>query len=423
MAQTAPAIFSERESNVRSYSRSFPILISRATGSLIFSDTGERYIDFLSGAGALNYGHNNPYIRERILSYIKADGITHALDLFTEAKREFLETFCRLILDPRGLDYKMQFCGPTGTNAVEAALKLARKAKKRTNVISFMGSYHGVSVGSLSASGGLSDRAAAGVPLSNTTFMPYPHGFMASFDTIRYMDAVLQDSYSGVEPPAAVLVETIQAEGGVVVAPTEWLRALRDLCDRHDMLMICDDIQVGCGRTGPFFSFERAGIVPDMVTLSKSIGGFGLPMSLLLMRPDVDVWKPGEHTGTFRGNQLAFVGAKAALEYREEVDLESQVCEKGTLVRDFLKDNIAPLDGRIDVRGLGFIWGIDLSGLENADLAARVSARCLERGLIIECVGRGGAVLKVIPPLTIEPELLLEGCSIIAQSLRDCLGS
>jgi diaminobutyrate-2-oxoglutarate transaminase len=392
-----------------------------AKGATLFSESGEEYIDFFAGAGALNYGHNNEFIKQKVISFLEADGIVHALDMYTLAKRDFLENFFRIVLEPRRLDYKIQFCGPTGTNAVEAALKLARKVKKRSGVFSFMGAYHGMSLASLSASGSISQRAGAALPLTNVTFMPFPHGFMSTFDTIGYIEAVLNDKHSGIERPAAILLETVQAEGGVIVAPIEWLQRLRKLCDTYDILLICDDIQVGCGRTGPFFSFERAAIVPDMVTLSKSISGYGLPMSLLLMKPELDIWAPGEHSGTFRGNQLAFVGASAALEYARDNNLETTTRAKASFLERLLRREILPLDDNIVIRGIGLIWGIDFSNFGDAVLAEKIASRCFELGLLVETVGRDNRVVKIIPPLTIEEDLLEKGCLIIKQAIIECL--
>ncbi|MHC5824585.1 MAG: diaminobutyrate--2-oxoglutarate transaminase, partial [Nostoc sp.] len=342
-------IFETRESNVRSYCRSFPAIFHRAKGSIIYSESGEEYIDFFAGAGALNYGHNNDYIKEKVLSYLDADGIAHGLDMYTSAKEKFLVKFSEVVLNSKNLDYCIQFCGSTGTNAVEAALKLARKVKKRPGIFSFMGGYHGMTLGSLSISGNIGIRAGAIGTSNNVTFMPYPYGFMESFDTIRFIESVLSDVNSGIEKPAAIIFETVQAEGGIIVAPIEWMQRLRKLCDKHDILLICDDIQVGCGRTGSFFSFERADIVPDMVVLSKSISGYGFPMSLLLIKPELDIWEPGEHTGTFRGNQLAFVGGTAALEYRESNNLEEDVKVKEFLLKKFLTEEIAPISDSIKI--------------------------------------------------------------------------
>lgn len=409
--------FSNHESAVRSYCRSFPDVFDRAKGSELFSESGKRYIDFLSGAGALNYGHNNDFIKKKLVEYIEADLIMHALDFHTSAKAEFLEELHASILAPKGFDYRVQFCGPTGTNAVEAALKLARKVKNRTGIFAFTGAYHGMTLASLAATGSKYHRAGSGVPLNNVTRMPFPHGFMNSFDTIAYIDELLADDYSGIEKPAAILLETIQAEGGVIVASSEWLQRLRSLCDQHDILMICDDIQVGCGRTGPFFSFEEAGIVPDMVLLSKSIGGYGQPAAMILLKPELDIWKPGEHNGTFRGNQLSFVAGSAALQYRAKHNLRAKVQEDEEYLFGFLNEEILSMKKDIEIRGKGLMWGIDFAKVEKADAAGEVVSRCFEKGLIIENTGRNGAVVKILPPLTIERTIFAEGLQILHKSI------
>ena len=405
-------IFESTESEVRSYCRKYPVRFSEARNAEMFSSEGERYIDFLAGAGALNYGHNNPEIKGAVMEYLSKDSIIHALDMYTEAKEDFLTTFKKDILEPRGLDYKVMFCGSTGTNAVEAALKLARKNTGRTNVIAFSGAFHGMTLGSLAMTTDQTSRKGAGVPLENVTFVPYG-------DTmgIEYLKWLLEDDHSGIDKPAAVFLETIQAEGGINVAPVEWLKELRNLCTAHDILMVADDIQVGCGRTGYFFSFERAGIVPDMVVLSKSISGFGLPMSLLLMRPQLDIFKPAEHNGTFRGNQLAFVGAAAAIRYFNGHHLDEEVKKKGALVEAFLRDEICSLDERISCRGMGLIWGIDMSDIDRA-MAVKVMHECVKRHLIIEVAGRGDSVLKILCPLTITEDVLKEGLEIIKESVQ-----
>jgi diaminobutyrate-2-oxoglutarate transaminase len=413
-------ISEQYESNVKSYCRSFPTVFNKAKKSIIYSESKE-YIDFLAGAGALNYGHNNDYIKQQVIEYLDSDAITHGLDFYTSAKEKFIAKFQSSILTPRKLDYRLQFCGPTGTNAVEAALKLARKVKQRTGIFSFMGAFHGMTSGSLSITGNKEIRAGISAIAHDVTFMPYPHGKMANFDTLEYLESVLDDSHSGIAKPAAIIFETVQAEGGIIVAPRQWMQELRALCDRHDILLICDDIQVGCGRTGSFFSFERANIVPDLVILSKSISGYGFPMSLLLIKPELDIWKPGEHTGTFRGNQLAFVGATAALEYRENIDLEKEVKLKEFFLKNFLNQKIKPIDDKIEIRGIGMIWGIDLGKFDNPSLVKNISDRCFEQGLIIERVGRGDTVLKILPPLNIEMSILQQGCSIIQEVIIDCL--
>ncbi|MUG94918.1 diaminobutyrate--2-oxoglutarate transaminase [Scytonema sp. UIC 10036] len=414
-------IFEKCESNVRSYCRSFPAIFHRAKGSIIYSESGREYIDFFAGAGALNYGHNHDYIKEKVISYLDADGISHGLDMYTSAKEKFLAKFNEVILSTKHLDYRIQFCGPTGTNAVEAALKLARKVKKRPGIFSFMGAYHGMTLGSLSITANTAIRAGAIGTLSNVTFMPYPYGFMESFDTIKYIESILNDVNSGIEKPAAVIFETVQAEGGVVVAPIEWMQRLRKLCDEHDILLICDDIQVGCGRTGSFFSFERAGIVPDIVILSKSISGYGFPLSVLLIKPELDIWEPGEHNGTFRGNQLAFVGATAALEYRENSSLEQDVKAKELFLKNFLSQQISQINENIAIRGIGMIWGIDLTNFGGNSLAKNITMHCFEKGLIVERAGRNDTVIKLLPPLTIDMPTLKEGCLIIETAFNECL--
>ena len=411
-------ILERLESGVRSYSRAFPTEFTRAKMSRMYTPDGKSYLDFFNGAGALNYGHNNDYIKEKIVDYLVNDGITHALDMFTGAKAAFFDTFDKMILQPRGLNYKIMSCGPTGTNAVEAALKLARKVTGRIGVFALTGSFHGMTLGSLSVTSGVDHQQGAHVPLPFTTFLPHPCA--VEFDTIEYYRWLLTDNYSGVEKPAAIIIETTQAEGGVNVAPTEWLQRLRALCDEQGVLLIVDDIQVGCGRTGSFFSFERAGIVPDFVVLSKSISGYGLPMSLLLIKPELDQFDPAEHNGTFRGNQMAFVGAKAAIEYRELVKLDEQVKEKEAIVVDFVEKKLLPMDTRLKRRGIGLIQGVDFE--EIGDVSGLVAKECFRRGLIIERAGRNDCVLKIMPALTIEKDELMEGLSIIEESMKTVLG-
>jgi len=307
-------IFDRLESEVRSYCRSFPTVFTTAQGHLLRDEQGREFIDFFAGAGALNYGHNHPALKARLLDHIAGDRITHSLDMATEAKREFLETLHRVILAPRRLPHKVMFPGPTGTNAVEAALKIARLVTGRTNVIAFTNAYHGMTLGALAVTGNAGKREGAGVTLGNVARMPF-HGYMGSdLDTIDLLEQYLADGSSGMDPPAALILETVQAEGGVNVASIPWLRRLGKLLDRHGILLIVDDIQVGCGRTGSFFSFEAAELEPDIICLSKSLSGYGLPFAITLLKPELDQWEPGKHNGTFRGHNLAFVTATAALE-------------------------------------------------------------------------------------------------------------
>ena len=418
---TSSDIFNERESSVRSYCRSFPATFSSAKGAYLTDAEGRSYIDFLAGAGALNYGHNHDTIKAALIEYITEDGLTHGLDMHTVAKQHFLETLERLVLKPRGLDYKVQFTGPTGTNAVEAALKIARNVTGRTGIFSFMGGYHGDSLGSLSATANRTHREAAGVPLHDVTFLPFPSGVMSEIDTLTYLRSVLLDTHSGIELPAGIIVETIQAEGGINVAPIAWLRELRTICDDHGIILIIDEIQTGCGRTGPFFSFERAGIVPDIVTVSKSISGYGLPMSLTLLKPELDTWQPGEHTGTFRGNQLAFIAATVAMELFEIEEISEKVAKHERTIETSL-ERLNAIDKRIEIRGIGMLWGADTAAIDpNGELAREISQRCFAEGLIIERVGRNDTVLKILPPLNIDEATLEAGLAILTDATRSCL--
>ena len=333
-------IFESLESEVRGYVRHFPTIFQRAKGCYLYDEQEREYIDFFAGAGTLNYGHNNDMVSQALIEYLKADGIVHGLDMATTAKKRFLEKFEATILDPRHMEYKIQFSGPTGTNAVETALKLARMVKGRSNVVAFTNAFHGLTMGSMAVTGNAFYRDEAFINRSNVTFMPFDGYFGRDTDTATYFRKFLDDNSSGVDLPAAVILETVQAEGGVNVASKEWLQSIEKICRDFDILLIVDDIQVGNGRTGRFFSFEEAGLNPDIVTLSKSIGG-GLPLSLVLIRPELDQWKPGEHTGTFRGNNLAFVASTELLSFWENDSLTEAVYSKEKVLRGELEGLVA----------------------------------------------------------------------------------
>ncbi len=416
-------IFNRLESEVRGYIRSFPVLFEQAKGSLLYDSGAHAYIDFFSGAGTLNYGHNNKFLKDKLIEYLNEDGVVHGLDMATQAKKEFLQTFERVILKPRHMNYTFQFTGPTGTNAVEAALKIARQVTGRENIIAFTHGFHGVSMGSLSVTANQKFRSAAGLSLGNTTFMPYDGYMGPDIDTISYLEQVLSDPSSGVDKPAAVIVETIQGEGGVNVATHRWLEDLQAVCRRHDLLFIVDDIQVGCGRTGTFFSFEKMNIQPDIITLSKSLSAFGLPMSLVLMKPEWDIWAPGAHSGTFRGNNLAFVTATTALEhYWQDERFALEIQEKEQIIRNCL-ENICQSypEAALGVRGRGLIQGLVFA--KRPELAGKVAAQCFKNGLIIETSGAHDEVLKLLPALTIETALLRKGMAIIEQSVAEVVAA
>jgi diaminobutyrate-2-oxoglutarate transaminase len=411
-------IFDEIESEVQSYARSFPRVFHKATGEHLYDEEGNQYLDFLAGAGTLNYGHNNPVFKEKLLEYINDDGITHGLDMHTRAKGEFLEAFNEKILKPRGYKYVMQFTGPTGTNAVEAALKLARNITGRENIIAFTNGFHGVSLGSLAATGNSHHRGAAGVSLNGTSRMPYD-GYMGDeINTTAYLEKVLSDSSSGIDLPAAVIVETVQGEGGINAASFEWLQNLEAICRRFDILLIVDDIQAGCGRTGTYFSFEEAGITPDIVTLSKSLGGYGTPFAVVLIKPELDQWKPGEHNGTFRGNNFAFVTAKAAIDhYWSDDTFSKEIKRKGEYAAQRL-DDIAEKygEGNFTSRGRGMFLGINCV---NGEIAGKITHNAFQKGLIIETSGADDQVVKFLCPLIISDENLKKGIDIVEQAVKD----
>lgn len=407
-------VFENLESEVRSYCRSWPVVFDRAEGSFLYDEEGRGYLDFFAGAGALNYGHNHPDLRRPLIEYLESGAVVHSLDIYTKAKRAFLERFRDLILEPRGLDYRVQFPGPTGTNSVEAALKLARKVTGREQIISFTNAFHGMTLGALAVTGNSMKRGGAGVPLSYATPAPYDDYFDGETPDFLWLERMLTDSGSGMEHPAAVIVETVQGEGGLNAARATWLRELRELCNRHEILLIVDDVQAGCGRTGTFFSFEEAGIVPDIVCLSKSLSGYGLPMAVTLFKPELDVWEHGEHNGTFRGHNPAFVTGAAALERFWSDDTLSQDVGAKSLQ---LTEGLGAIADRYEgaqVRGRGLLMGI---AFNDYSVAGKVSAQAFERGLLVETSGPEGEVIKVMPALTTDSDDLQHGIEILAEAV------
>ncbi|WP_426997294.1 diaminobutyrate--2-oxoglutarate transaminase [Pseudarthrobacter sp. N5] len=408
-------IFETLESEVRSYCRSWPAVFERAHGSSLTSEDGRTYLDFFSGAGALNYGHNNPALLQPLLEYLASGAVVHSLDMKTPAKRKFLQTFQDVILKPRNLDYKVMFPGPTGTNSVEAALKLARKATGRQHILSFTNAFHGMTLGSLSVTGNSMKRQGAGIPLTNSSKIPYDDYFDGETADFLWLERVLEDSGSGVDKPAAVIVETVQGEGGLNAARAEWLRGLSDLCTRYEILLIVDDVQAGCGRTGTFFSFEEAGITPDIVCLSKSISGYGLPLALTLFRPELDIWSPGEHNGTFRGHNPAFVTGTAALEtYWRDGAFQKQVGARIVQLHEGLGRIAASVEGA-KVRGRGLLAGVIFP---DAESAGKIAAEAYEHGLLVETSGPESEVIKLMPALTISAEDLDRGLDILTEATR-----
>ena len=405
--------FYEHESEVRSYIRSFPVVFDKCVGSIMIDEEGEEYIDFFSGAGALNYGHNPIKATEAMISYLQRSGIVHGMDKATVAKRDFINTFYNKILKPRNLDYLFQFTGPTGTNATETAMKLARKVTERSTIVAFTNAYHGHTMGALSVTGNSAYQDKSYDNRGSVYFLPFDGFGEADIDSMDLFRAYLEDSGSGMELPAAVIVETIQGEGGINIARIQWLKKLQLICNEFKILLIVDDIQMGNGRAGSFFSFEEAGLYPDMICLSKSIGG-GLPMALLLFKPELDAWTPGEHTGTFRGNNLAFVAATQIInEYWSDDKFEKEINKKGEIVKKCLYDikaNNPDLD--IIIGGKGLVWGIQVA--TDSEFASKLSKACFGQYLIAENCGVDGQVLKLFPALNIDYKILEDGLKLFS---------
>ena len=411
-------VFAKHESEVRSYSRSFPTVFTKAKGYKLWDTDNKEYIDFFAGAGTLNYGHNNEQMKKSLIEYIENDHITHSLDMATVARGEFLKKFNEVILQPRDLHYKVMFPGPTGTNAVESALKLARKVTGRTNIMSFTNAFHGMSLGSLAVTGNESKRKGAGIPLTHTVSMPFDK-FHEKTDSLSLIESFLENSSSGVDLPAAIIVETVQGEGGINAASMEWLKGIERISEKFGILLIVDDIQAGCGRTGTFFSFEPAGIEPDIVCLSKSLGGYGLPMSITLFKEELDVWEPGEHNGTFRGNNLAFIAAKEALSYWETDNFTKEINEKAELLSSFTSKVVEKYPSlNAETRGRGLMQGV---ACQKDGLAEKICKAAFERGLLMETSGPNDEVFKFLPPLIIDKAGLEAGFSIIEDSIEEVL--
>lgn len=417
-------IFDERESNLRAYCRVYPTVFDKAFNARQTDENGKEYIDFFAGAGVLNFGHNNENMTKAVVDYIQNHGVTHSLDMSTTAKRTFMETFTEVVLEPRNMPHRMQFVGPTGTNAVESAMKLARRVTGRQNIVAFNHAFHGMTLGSLAATANSYFRGAAGVPLTHVMHQPFgSDGSKLSLETgggLESLEALrgqFSDSSSGLEPPAAFMLEVVQAEGGVNVADKAWLQAVQQLAHDLGALFIVDDIQAGMGRTGSFFSFDDYGVDPDIICLAKGLGGFGTPLAMNLVKPEHDDhWNPGEHTGTFRGQSLSFVAGTEALNYFRNDALMLQVQQKGSQMMEML---LALGDyPQVQVRGKGMMIGIDVG---SGDVAKKIVATCFNNGVLLGACGTGGRVVKLIPPLTIDEADLVDGMTVVIKATQDAL--
>ncbi len=412
-------IYERRESGARSYCRAFPASFTEARGAELFTADGTRYIDFLAGCSSLNYGHNDADMKAALIEHISSDGLAHGLDLHTNAKEQFLTALTQHILAPRGMDHRVMFTGPTGANAVEAAMKVARKVTGRTNIIAFTNGFHGVTMGALAATGNGYHRGGAGMDKAGVTRVPFD-GYAKGLDSAALLDQMLSDPSGGIDAPAAIMFETVQGEGGLNPASAAWVRKMQEVAHKHGALLIIDDIQAGCGRTGTFFSFEEMGVKPDIVTMAKSVSGFGLPMALMLVRPKHDVFGPAEHNGTFRGNTHAFVTARVAIEkFWSDKAFQTELQDKDAVIKDKLAQ-IARLVPGATLKGRGLMRGVDVG---SGELAAEICAEAYQNGLIIETSGPRDEVVKILAPLTTSTALFEEGFAILEQATRTVLNS
>ena len=424
MSTTDKSVFERRESEARSYCRSFDTVFTKAVGSEMTDEAGTTYIDFLAGCSSLNYGHNDTDMKQALVSHIADDGIAHGLDMYSVEKAAWLEAYENIILKPRGMDdYKIMMTGPTGTNAVEAAMKLARKVTGRRNIITFTNGFHGMTMGALSLTGNASKRAGAGnncAGLCGVTHMPYDGAFGEGVETLKQIEMMLDNSSSGVDAPAAFIFEPVQGEGGLNAASNEWMQGVARLAKKYGAMLIIDDIQSGCGRTGTYFSFEEAGIEPDMITQAKSLSGFGLPFACLLIKKDHDIWKPAEHNGTFRGNTHAFVTGRVTLEkFWKDDAFQQEIHEKAMMLTSGLQA-VADIVPNSRLKGRGMMQGIDVGG---GELAGDICARAFEKGLIIETSGADDEVVKVLVALTVPTETLRKGLDILLEAAREATAS
>lgn len=418
----------ELESKARSYPRSVPIAIEEGQGATMRDADGNTFLDFFGGAGVLNVGHGNPAVAAAATQ--QQQRLVHALDFPTRTKVTLMRKLRRLLPGSLKETARFHFGGPTGSDAVEAALKLTRAHTARQTVIAFQGSYHGMTSEALAAT---SDTHCGGPLTTPVHFMPYPYCYRCPLglqrDSCRLacaklLDTSLSDPHSGIETPAAVLIEPIQGEGGTIVPPEGYLAEVRRITERHDVPLIVDEIQTGFGRTGLMFACDHDGVTPDVITLSKAIGGIGYPLSCIAYDEKLDTWAPGSHIGTFRGHQVAMAAGSAAIDFIEEMDLPAHASELGEVALHALSEAAESIRAIGEVRGRGLMIGVELISDEESrkpspELAAAVRRACCERGLIIEVGGHYGNVARFLPPLVLTKSLLLKGIDIFLETLTD----
>ncbi|MGZ0706141.1 diaminobutyrate--2-oxoglutarate transaminase [Pseudomonas piscis] len=432
-----------QESNARSYPRRIPLALKRASGIHVEDVEGRRFIDCLAGAGTLALGHNHPVVIAAIQQVLADELPLLTLDLTTPVKDQFVQDLFGLLPEALAAEARIQFCGPTGTDAVEAALKLTRTATGRSTVLSFQGAYHGMSQGALSLMGSLGPkRPLAGLLNNGVQFLPFPYDYRCPFGlggaagvkaNLNYLENLLTDPEAGVALPAAVIVEAVQGEGGVIPADLDWLRGLRRITEKAGVALIVDEIQSGFGRTGKMFAFEHAGIIPDVVVMSKAIGG-SLPLAVMVYRDWLDTWQPGAHAGTFRGNQMAMATGSAVMRYLKEHRVTEHAAAMGERLREHLSILQRDYPQLGDVRGRGLMLGVELvdpTGTPDAlghppqhqRLAPLVQRECLKRGLILELGGRHGSVVRFLPPLVITAAQIDQVAEIFSKAVAAAVAS
>lgn len=430
-----------RESNARSYPRRLPLVIKKAEGIHVTDMDGKVYYDCLAGAGTLALGHNHPVVVEAIKSALDQKLPLHTLDITTPLKEAFVDELFASLPETFSKDARIHFCGPTGADAIEAAVKLAKTVTGRSSVFAFHGGYHGSTHATMSLSGTLHQKGEIQGLMPEVHFLPYPYAYRCPFGvggeqghrlSSRYIRGLLNDPESGVRPSAAMVLEVVQGEGGAIPAPVEWLREVRRITEEHGILLVVDEVQTGFGRTGKLFAFEHAGIVPDILVLSKAIGG-SLPLSVLVYREQFDRWKPGAHIGTFRGNQLAMATGLASLQYIKSENIPEQVSLRGRQLMQRLVDLKREVSEIGDVRGLGLMIGVEIvhgqgqtdalgEPLANPELAAVIQSKCFQRGLILELGGRHSSVVRFLPPLIVTEEQIDRIADIFTDAVCEACG-
>ncbi len=442
MNQNTNKYFIERqegyESSARSYPRKFPVAIMKAKGSWVEDIEGKRYLDFLNGAGTLALGHNDDEVSKAMIELIQSGASLHMLDLVTPMKDEFVQALFSIVPKELAEKAKVQFCSPSGSDATEAAIKLCKTATGRSTVIAFSGGYHGMSHGAMALTGNLNAKSKVPNIMPGVQFMPYPYSYRCPMGLggeagtkacINYFERLLKDPESGVIKPAAVILEAIQGEGGVIPAPVEFLQAVRRITKELDIPLICDEIQCGMGRSGKVFAFEHAGIVPDVILISKAVGG-GQPMSVVVYDKKLDAWTAGAHAGTFRGNQLAMAAGKIVIERISQPGFLDEVTRKGNRMKEGLLKLQKDVSIIGDVRGTGLMLGIefinpngpkDIMGtpMPDGEITARVQRMCLENGLIMEKGGRFGSVMRCLCALTITDEEIDQALAIFSKVVKE----